>query len=329
MNIIENIQQWANTKFQRWLVKQVPKATTQVLSRRNIFIFPSRFGFSYLFFVLLLFVLGTNYQNNLIILLSYLLASVFITAMLQSFNNLAKLTISVNSQQLKGFAQGTINVPIQLNSAKKRFAYQLFFQTDNKVKQDAFSAKQTCYVPFTLAKRGTVQLPRLTLQSYFSLGLFRCWTRLDLNVSAVAYPKPERPAQMNIEQFLTANESATNNELPNEALALNHGVDEFNELAPYQRGESLAKVAWKQVARGQGWYIKNYDQLIDTTPNWLSLAALPKAPIEQQLCWLSFLVIELQKRDKIYGLTLKTTIIPPEKGLEHSHTCLKALALYG
>lgn len=334
MKLYAVIKQNVELYFQHWLVKRMPKTQRQVLSRRNIFIFPSQFGFAYLFFVLLLFILGTNYQNNLIILLSYLLASVFITAMLQSFHNLSGLTLSVTSQKLRGFSGAIVDVPIRLGTIKARMAYQLYFKCDriqlnNVITQNDFSSDQSCLIPIKLDKRGVLSLPRLTIQSYYGLGLFRCWTSVDLNISVLVYPKPERPAQINIEQFLSSNKNTTSDDSSNAMLTIKNGVDEFNELIPYQQGESLAKVAWKQVARGQGWYTKNYDHLINNIPNWLSLDTLPNAPIEQQLRWLSYLIVELQKRDIEFGLALSSTTIVPDQGLAHCHLCLKEIALYG
>lgn len=329
MSVIVVIKQWFKRKFNTWLTKQVPKSQQQVLSRRNIFIFPSKFGFSYLFFVLLLFILGTNYQNNLIILLSYLLVSVFITAMLQSFNNLLKLSISVKTQQLFGFADSPINIPVLLSTTKIRIAYQLFFQSTHITQLQDFSTDTMCLIPVVFKKRGLGFLPRLTVQSYYGFGLFRCWTSVDLNTSVLVYPKPEKPAQIDIEKFLSTNANDVSTDHLSEVLTTQNGVDEFNELIPYKSGESLGKVAWKHVARGQGWYSKNYDQLLDSTPNWLSLSALPQAPVEQQLRWLCYLIIELQKREKVFGLILPTNTISPDQGSLHHHICLKEIALYG
>ncbi|GHE91089.1 DUF58 domain-containing protein [Thalassotalea profundi] len=334
MGFFTGLKQTLKAKFEYWLIKRIPKNSTQTLSGRNIFIFPSKFGFAYLFFVLLLFILGTNYQNNLIILLSYLLASVFMTAMLQSYRNLSNLTLSAKTNTLRGFAETSLDIPISLETNKERMAYQLFFQSkvvpsENIIKQNDFLSKETCLIPIKLEKRGLFSLPRLILQSYYGLGLFRCWTSVDLNISVLIYPKPERPPQINIDQLLSNNRDVNSDDLSNETLTIKSGADEFNELIPYKQGESLAKVAWKQVARGQGWYTKNYDSVENNTPNWLTLDALPKAPIEQQLRWLSYLIVELQKREQVFGLLLHTKTIAPDKGISHSHLCLKEIALYG
>ena len=192
-----------------------------------------------------------------------------------------------------------------------------------------FTSKHTCHIPIKLEKRGKLIVPRLILQSYYGFGLFRCWTSVDLTVAVIVYPKPERPGQVTIEQFLTANKNEESNEFDNEQAPVSNGADEFNELIPYKQGESLAKVAWKQVARGQGWYTKNYDQMINISPNWLSLDSLPNAPLEQQLRWLSFLIIALEKRDQAYGLILPNITIAPDQGIAHSHVCLKEIAMYG
>ncbi|XQW83520.1 DUF58 domain-containing protein [Thalassotalea piscium] len=329
MSIFTNMQQWVEGKFQRWLSKQVPKNKRQVLSRRNIFIFPSKFGFSYLFFVLLLFILGTNYQNNLIILVSYLLSSLFITTMIQSFNNLSKLTLIINSEKFRGFSGTRFNVPILLCTDKERLAFQLYFQQDQIIEKISITSDETLSVPIELENRGVFSLPRLILQSYYPLGLFRCWTSVDLHSDVLVYPKPERPEQIDIERLLTGNDNEDGLPLSNEVKTLNNGVDEFNDLSPYQQGESLAKVAWKHVASGKGWYSKNYQHLITSTPNWLSLDSLPKAPLEQQLRWLSYLILEFQKRDIVFGLKLNTLEIAPQQGIEHCHLCLREIALYG
>jgi hypothetical protein len=62
-------------KVAAWLKKRIPAGEEQALSHEKIFIFPSRFGFWFLILAALLFVLGTNYQNNLMRLLCTFLAS--------------------------------------------------------------------------------------------------------------------------------------------------------------------------------------------------------------------------------------------------------------
>ena len=66
----------------RWLARRIPPASRLTLGYRNLFILPSRLGYQYLLLLGALFVLGTNYQNNLVLALAYLLLSLFITTLI-------------------------------------------------------------------------------------------------------------------------------------------------------------------------------------------------------------------------------------------------------
>ena len=124
--IKEKINARLKISFDRWLKRRMPAASVQKLSSKNIFIFPTKFGFIYLLFILLLFLFGTNYQNNVIILLSYVMASLFITCMLHSFFNLSGLTFVLDGEHI-GFAEQKMLVPIAVITSKERFDLSLEF----------------------------------------------------------------------------------------------------------------------------------------------------------------------------------------------------------
>ena len=60
------------------------------------------------------------------------------------------------------------------------------------------------------------------------------------------------------------------------------GHDEFYQLQQYQQGEPFSRVAWKQVARGQGWLSKQFQQTLSGQLQ-LDFSALPEATLEQRL----------------------------------------------
>ena len=76
------------------LLKRKHQTSHLVLKHHNIYELPSRFGLIFLMFALLIFILGSNYQNNLILLTAYLFISVFIIGILQSYLNLMNTEIS-------------------------------------------------------------------------------------------------------------------------------------------------------------------------------------------------------------------------------------------
>lgn len=69
------LRQLLQQRFDRWLAQRQPASLNVSLNQGVIYILPSRFGYWFIFLILLLYLLGTNYQNNLILLTSFVLLS--------------------------------------------------------------------------------------------------------------------------------------------------------------------------------------------------------------------------------------------------------------
>ena len=312
-----------------WLTKRIPAAKFHQLTSRNTFIFPTPFGFAYLGFVVLLFLLGTNYQNNLIMLLSYFLASFFITVMMHSFYNFSQLAFSAQPQQA-GFAQQSIIFPLTIHSKKTHF--DLNFSIDDNLASisntkivQCSSGETQVNLNYISAQRGEYSLGRVAIFSEYSFGLFKSWTHLDFGLSALVYPKP-LPVVLNQDQLSGQNNDDTITSYKNSGKV---GIDDFSELKAFIIGESIARTAWKQLARGQGHYSKHYQES-QSTLLCLKLADMPAGSLETQLSYLCFLVNELTKNQQCFSLQLdldKETVAN-SSGLAHQQACLIALALY-
>ncbi len=316
-------------RMNAWLTKRIPASQYHKLTSRNIFIFPTAFGFVYLAFVVLLFSLATNYQNNLIMLLSYLLASFFITVMMHSFYNFSQLAFSAQQKQ-SGFAQQNISFPLTVYSKKKH--YDLNFSLDNnqstiadtKVAQSLIGETRV-NLNYISAKRGKYALGRVTIFSEYSFGLFKSWTHLDFALSAIVYPKP-LPLILD-QQQLSGQKNEDN--ITSYQQSNNEGIDDFRELKRFIPGESRARTAWKQLARGQGHYSKHYQEN-QSTLLCLKLADMPVSNLETQLSYLSFLVNELTHNQQTFSLQLELgkDAVTSNSGLTHQQACLTALALH-
>jgi len=348
-----NIKKRLAKYYQRWLKNRLPAASTQVLSSRNIFIFPTKFGFAYLFFVVVLFLLATNYQNNLIMLLSYMLASFFITTMMHSFYNLSQLTLSAKPQQ-KGFAEQTLYFPIEITATKKHvgltfaFARQhIFWQKDSEHEKTYINycdkGTSRINIATTFANRGVYSLGRVKISSEYAFGFFVTWSVLDFDHQALVFPCTK--ALLASQYHASGNEQENNsqkshlqeNTLYRAKQMPNVGLDDFSELKPYRLGEPLSRIAWKQFAKGQGKLSKHYQTThLDLT--WLKLADMPTNDVETALSYLAFLIEEYYRLDRVFGLDLtsqqsmaqaiESTIIAPQSGSTHRLACLTALALF-
>src|SRR5690606_12222150 len=105
------------------------------------------------------------------------------------------------------------------------------------------------------------------------------------------------------------------------------GQNDFDRLRPYQSGESLNHVAWKQVAQGRGTFTKLFNSE-GSEQQWLKLQASSTIPLEKQLGQLCYMVIELTRQGQTFGLQLHDNCIQPDSGSAHQQTCLAALARF-
>ncbi|MCF1437425.1 MAG: hypothetical protein LPD71_01320, partial [Shewanella sp.] len=101
--------------WQRWLDYKLPPARQHTLSHSGIFILPTTFGIIWLLLVVLLFLFGTNFQNNLIIALSLIMVSIFNTCLIFGYRNLAGLTLK-STKPAQVYAGETLAMPMLLNA---------------------------------------------------------------------------------------------------------------------------------------------------------------------------------------------------------------------
>jgi uncharacterized protein (DUF58 family) len=337
--------------WNKWLNKRIPAATQHHLNHHNIFIFPAKFGLLFLSLCVLLFLLGTNYQNNLMLLLCYFLLAMFLVNLLASYINFARIDLQIGKCP-EVFVGDNLDVPIWLNANNDiaspthgllHFKFQATQRKPNKkittqhdqsgtlIDADVFtnpiSLSQMCQ------QRGKLTLSRVTVESFYPLGLYRCWTHLAFSHEITVFPKPlPCDIQLHLSQKNSAKESG---EIANQQT----GHDDFSHLKAYQIGEPLNHVAWKQLAKGRGMVSKQFSS-ISNHIGWLKLSAEYKnkvlsqpsieleTALDKELGELCYQVIELSRTQRTFGLDLGAHCIAPNSGAEHRLACLRALAYF-
>lgn len=309
----------------RWLNRRIPAARQYQLELRSIFIFPSKFGWLYLMLCLGLFLLATNYQNNLMRMLCFFLLAIFLLNLFIAYLNFAKIQIQLGKCH-NVFAGDQLQLPLWLNTDKDTLPVPQgqmlfgFWRQTPSVCVDLDQMSNPISLAVECQHRGNLHLPRVSINSYFPLGLFRCWTYLDFIQDIVVYPKP-LPGPLKF--FSSAEEGeAANNQL------IQAGYDDFVTLKTYQTGEPLNHVAWKQLAKGQGMLSKQFSGSVNQAL-WLKLQPCSGEQLELQLSQLCHQLIALAQTQQVYGLQLGELKIEPGCGAEHQTQCLTALALYG
>jgi len=306
--------------FQRWASKRSPRARRVVLEHRTIYVFPSKQGVAFLFTVLLIWLLGTNYQNNLILGLSFFLTSVMIVSVIHAFKNLLGLTFTTDATQHAVVGE-IAPFDILLHSAYKTDHYGLSFTVEDAAPIYAdLKAGQTLPISFgcTAHRRGWLKLPRIVLKSYFPFGLIRAWAYVELDHRALIFPRAiecEKPP-------LGAGQGEDGI-----FLSTQRG-DEFQGFQTYQPGSPISQIAWKQYARGAGMHLKDY-RALQSQHYWLDWYALNVSDTELALSNLAYWVNNFSDKNIEFGLRLPSGTIEIGSGAVHRLNALTALALFG
>ncbi len=303
-----------------WLARRIPCAAHYHLSHRNLFILPTRLGWIFLAMTLTIFLLGSNYQNNLVLGLAYWMFSLFVVSIYLAHTNLSGMRVDVLAAQ-SGHAGEPAVFPLQVTSQRPRYDLQLSAPGAVADQLACLSDIERLQLIYTQPVRGRLMPPRVRLASQWPLGLLTCWTLLDLGQEAVIFPRLQR-CEMDWSALAAP---ATTGGMPTQQIR--HGQDEMQGLRPYRSGESLAQVAWKQVARGRGLVSKEFATPVPASC-LLSLAQMTGEEVEMQLSKLAYQLAQLEQVQARYALDLGSVQIPPGTGPAHHLRCLTALALY-
>lgn len=305
-------------RLDRWLDRNLPPQELVKLDRSKVFIFPSKTGLAFLGLLLVLWLLGTNYENNLIFAFTFLLTGIFLVLMLQSFSNLNGLEVQFSRAEA-AYAGELVAIKVTVSQSGDRYrdGLSLSFRGSNREDMYLFDEESHAKLLVPATHRGWLNPGRLTLESHFPMGLFRVWTHLNLNCRALIYPKP-----VSSEILPTSTRSGGKGSLTGV-----EGTEDFVGLRQYIPGESRHRIAWKNYAREQGLHTKHFNDPTDERI-WLDWEHYLGMDRESRLSRLCGRLQEVSRLDTDYGLKLPGIAIAPHKGEQHKQRILRELALF-
>jgi uncharacterized protein (DUF58 family) len=176
----------------------------------------------------------------------------------------------------------------------------------------------------TLArKRGWLAAPRVRLLTRFPLGLLRAWSYWQPDARVLVYPQPEDDAPPL--PLSDAEKKDGSGQV---------GQDDFAGIRGYQAGDSLKRLAWRQIAKVDvelgGTLVTKYFEGGAAVEIALDFERMPRSmDLELRLARMTRWVIEAEARGVPYAFRLGDVVLAPALGPAHQETCLRALALYG
>ncbi len=289
------------------------------LGLRNIYILPSGYGLLYLAGLTAMLVGSINYNNNLGFLLTFLLGSLGLTAMLHTYGMLFGLRLGVASTT-PVFAGEFMDVEIVIADVKRsRTQLRLFFGPDHVVIVNPLPSGSTrVRVPATTEGRGWFSPPPLRISCDYPLGLFRAWSRIQTNVREIVYPKPLAGPSPRIEDPAERGEGDVSRDT---------GTDDFLGLSVYRPGDPPRRIHWQAYSRGRGLFVKQFGGLAGAE-TMLDMRQLNGDNVEKKLSVLCFHILSAHRQRFRFGLKLTGRGVAMGEGNAHRDRCLRALALF-
>ncbi len=307
--------------WQRWLSRRIPPAPRVTLDHRRIFIMPTRTGATFALVLFLMLLVAINYQNSLAYGLTFLLMSMSVLGILHTYRNVSGLILSAGVAR-SVFVGEAVHLRLRLESAgHSRQAIAVGWDA-SQLQQVDVMADGLVEIELTLPaeNRGWLRAPRLRVESVFPLSLLRAWSWLDLEQTALVFPRPiagAMPLLKGVQPHADDEGEATQRP----------GVDDYHGLRPYQPGDNRRRMHWKAWSRGQGLLVKDFTDLSghDLCLDFMALGG----DIEDRLSRLCYWVVILSQRHQPFALRLPGFFSPPDSGEVHREACLRALAIYG
>ena len=298
-------------------------STAVTLTRKRVYILPTRQGLAFASALLVMLAGAMNYNNSLAYALTFLLTSLALVSMLHTYRNLAGLAVSALPAQ-PVFAGSVARFPVLVDNpgGPRRDGVVL---SENRRAGDTVlhldvgpggSLQAELAVP--TAARGWRVLERVCIASRAPFGLFRAWYRVPVGQRALVYPRPHGMQPMPASLAETRDDHGHGGS----------GRDDFAGLREFQRGDSPRHVHWKAAARGGVLPVKQFDGAA-TSDVMLRLDDVAGGGIEARLSQLAAWVLDADARGLHYGLELAGVRMDPASGPAHLDACLRRLALFG
>ena len=316
----------ARHRWRRWWESRVPRTDSQLLTQRNVYILPTRAGLMFALTLVVLLLASINYQLNLGYVLTFLLAGSGLVSMHLTHATLRGLTLHLRAPA-PVFAGSPARLECVLTSpGRARFGIGLKLHAANAtslvwtdVPQGGQAASQLAHVP---GWRGVHELPTISVETRFPLGLFKAWSLWRPASELLAYPRLETPMAA----------LPVSRPVPGAASRSQRASSGDTEgVRSYRRGDPPKLVVWKKAAKA----LASGGELVlgDTATaaqhqlwfDWQACAAL--AP-EERLSRLAAWVVAADAAGIDFGLRLPGREIEPGSGDAQRRRCLEVLALW-
>ncbi len=284
---------------------------------RRVFILPTKPGLFFGFITFLMLVASLNFNNNMGLMMTFLLVGLAQVAMYRVFFNLRNLIIqSVSTKPVFTGEQAVFCIHLKSIESKYDICIKNKQSEQQLIKLPAEKI-QTLECRLMTTSRGWITCGKIKIHTSYPFGLFFAWIWTNVDSKCLVYPHPENsPPAL---PFHAQSEGKTN--------VIIHG-EEFHGLKPFQSGDSMRLIAWKRTAQ-TGELISREFQQNQGEKLLLDFSQIVLKDTEMKLSRLTAWVLLAKQLQFDYCLKLPQFNSGFGYSNQHHLDCLKALALFG
>lgn len=297
--------------------------TPFIVSRKKLYILPTRVGWYYALILIALFGIAVKFDNQPAFVMLFILIALAMVAMIYTHNNVIGLTLE--SHPTKPVFLGTqANFPVTVsnNSDKPRHAVWLISGGFHQLTNLNSGSTQSLNIKLPTIQRGYRVCDPLHLSSQFPIGVFFCWSkRFDSPERCLVYPQPL--------DLIPFPDGGSNPGKEESSSNVKMGAEDYAGMKAYQAGDRLRDIHWPSLAKTNKLVSIQYENHSNSSVNlsWFNLPA--SLNTEDRLSQLCFWVVDAEQHGLRYQLEMPNNTIEFDKGSTHYHKCLQVLALWG
>lgn len=309
-------------RFDRWVLDRVRQrrgvtSLPHTLEYRHIYVMPTRFGFWFGVLMALMLTGGLNFNNNMTLLLGFLLASIALLTSLLAYRNLVGVTLhGVIAKPVFCGETATFRVLLRNEEDRRRLAVTVYSDEGQDCADLEPQSTRRLELPQQTWQRGWMEMDPFRIENRFPLGMFRAWSVIIPRARCLVYPEPAVHAPA----------------LPRTGRgdygAARRGEGEhFHGLREYQAGDPLRQIAWRTSARQEKLYSRQMESPSEEACelNWYLMGG---GGTEEKLSILAAWILRAERRQIPYSLEMPGAALPADLGNEHRDACLEILALF-
>jgi uncharacterized protein (DUF58 family) len=309
-------------RFDQWILDRVREKRGSpelpfTLEYRHIYVMPTRFGFWFGILLALTAIAGLNFNNNMALMMGFLLAAIAQLTTVLAYRNLSGLClIGLRAPPVFAGHPATFKVLIKNPEHRFRFAIQVLSGDSADCKDIEPQETGQLEVRQATENRGWLEMAPFRLENRFPLGFFRAWSVIIPKARCLVYPAP------------VLNPPPLPKTGRGDVGASQQGDGEhFHGLREYQEGDPLKRIAWRTSARHE----KLFSRVMESPSedacefNWYLMRG---SNTEEKISILTAWILRAENRQIPYSLEMPTAALPSGLGEEHREACLKILALF-